>query len=222
MLLMTATEAALAIGAKCGGASPTTDDPQLLLLLGALTGRLEEALNVSSLTRGLFLDHFKLVDMPPYSGSWSAADREVSLRLSNGFVQKETIVVTDPNGDEVDLGEYKGVDASKGIITLKSWIRGTYQVEYVSGFEPEALPVSPPVGYDPETRVLQNIPAWMKGIVVHFLVLWFRTTQIQPKGNKDISFGATMDSLRRDTYAWVYGKYQRPRANCVFADAREF
>lgn len=222
MLLMTANEAASAIGAKCGGSAPTNDDPQLLLILGALTGRLEEALNVSSLTRGLYLDNFRLVDMPPYSGARSLPDREVSLRLSNGFVQSGSIVVTDPNGDVVDLGDYRGVDASKGIVRLTSWIRGTYQIEYVSGFEPEAIPTPEPEGYDPETRVLQNIPAWMKGIVVHFLVMWYRTTQLQPRANKDISFGATMESLRRDTYAWVYGKYQRPRANCVFADVGEF
>lgn len=213
MLLMSASEAATAIGAKCGAGSITSDDPVLLQVLGYITTRIEAALDVKSLERGWHVDKFDLLEMPPRS---YGSGPKVQLRLSNGFLAPDSLVLLDPKGEEVEFSAQEGVGNDYGIVTLRSWVAGTYEASYVSGFEPEALPTSPPVGYDPDSRVLQNVPAWMKGIVANYLVLWFKTVQMQPKVSKELSYTGILNGLRREVHAWVYGKYMRPRAGCVF------
>ena len=213
MLLMSASEAASVIGAKCGSGAVTSDDPVLLSVLDFITSRVEEALNVQSLVRGAHTDKFVL---PAMSVAQQLARTNRMLRLSNGFLAQDSLTLLDPNGEVVEFDDRGGVEHAYGIVNLPRWIEGVYTAEYVSGFEPEEIPASPPTGYDPDKRVLQNVPAWMKGIVANYLVLWFKTTQLQPKVSKDLSYTGVLNGLRREVYAWVYGKYQRPRVGCVF------
>lgn len=217
MLLMTPTEAALLIGAKCGGASPDADDPLLVKVIGYITSRVEAALNVETLALADSVDSFELLDMPLYESN--KRERVAMLRLSNGFVARDTVFVIDADSNEIDPVYYSRVDNDKGIVYLTNWKKGRYTVEYLSGFQPSALPEPAPDGYDPDTRVLQNVPAWIKSIVANYLVLWFRVTQLQPRVPKEISYRAIIDALRREVYSEVYGKYMRPRMGCVFADA---
>ena len=215
MLIMSTSEAATAIGAKCGGSSPEDGDPRLSQLLTYMLPRLEGALNVESLVRGNFVDHFFTPAMPPYS---RGERNEQAFRLSNGFVLPESVVVTDPEGIVYPYAEVPSLNADTGVLRINSWTRGTYSVAYTSGFAPEPIPDPLPDPYNAEMRVLEGVPDWMKAIVIHLLVIWFRTAQVQPRWNKDLSFAQVDTALRRELYARIYEKYDRPRVAVTFSE----
>lgn len=216
MLLIDPAEAALAIGAKCNGSSPDSSDPFYVNVIDYITSRVEAILNVGSLTSGYHVDRF---DLPPMPAVGYNRTQKVRLRLCNGFLVQDSwsIALADETPvDETDAGAV--MDLKDGVLTLTKWRGGAYLVSYVSGFDPAEATAEEQAeeGYDPEKRVLQNIPAWMKALVIHYLVLWFRTTLVNPKVPDGVSYRALVDSLRREVQAWSYGSYLRPRADCVF------
>lgn len=219
MLLMTVSEAALAIGAQCGGSSPGDTDPQMLLLLRYMLPRVEAALNVESLVRGEFIDHYYLSQMPECNGNGDR--RELKLRLSNGFVVPDSISISDPDGvvsTGADLAEIAEIQHNEGVLTLLDWKRGVWSVAYTSGYEPTEEPLDPPEGYVSEDRVLQGVPDWIKAICIQVLVLWYRSTYLQPKMSKGMSFEQVDQLMRREMLARIYEKYMRPRVGMVFSE----
>lgn len=228
MLLMNASAAAQAIGGKCGGSSPDSDDPQLIDILKMLTPKVEAALNVDSLTLTEHTDRFHLTDMPEFNGARGASDRTITLRLNNGFLsidEESPVTITAPDGTVLDMDEDDSldidVDPLKGTITLNKWIRGVYTVEYTAGFAVPTLPDPiPSEAYDADARVLIGIPDWMRTIVVGYLVNWYRVMYINPRANKDLSYAQVADALMRSLHSAVYNKYQRPRLGCIWGDAR--
>lgn len=225
MLLISPPEAAAAIGAKCGGSSPSADDAALVSILGFVTTRVEDALDVYSLTLCESYDKFRVKAMPAMN-SRRRTDPEprLSLRLSNGFVVVGSIVVIDPFGAEIDLETLADVDYEVGVINLSSWSRGTYKVTYHSGFEPEAEPVPVPLNYDEDGRVLLLVPDWIKAIAIGALVTWYRTMFLQPKGGtaKDLAHRSISDAIYKEIMARIYKRYLRPRMDVVFAERREY
>lgn len=213
---MSPSEAALLIATKCGGSAPSSDDAQLLSILKALTHRLEAALNVESLPQVTTVDKFDLLEMPPYSSHHLVQTRIAGMRLTNAFLAADSTTILDPDGVEVEADDIYSIDRNYGIVTLSSWERGIYTVTYTAGYAPETAPDPAPEGYDADARVLQGIPEWMKAIVVHFLVAWFRTVFLAPRVNKDMSYEGQMRALWVETRNWVYSKYQRPRASLTF------
>lgn len=218
MLLMSLTEAARAIGAKCGGAQVSEDDQELAQVLAYITPRVEAALNVSSLTRGYYRDRFVLPAMPTIKSS-NGLPAEAKLRLSNGFLQPESLTLYGPDGEAINE-KYLDIDFNYGVVNVSNWEYGVQFAEYISGFEVPEPPASPPDGYDPNMRVLVGVPDAIKGIVAHLVVLWYRIGRMNPKAPKDVSYTSIMNNLGHELRTRIYGYYQRPRANHYFGEAR--
>ena len=218
MLLMTPSEAAMAIGAKCGGGAPEDRDPQLLLLLRYMLARMEGAMDVSSLVRGTFTDTFYLTAKPCHGER-----PETQLLLSNGFIVPESITITDPDGEEITGADVENVNFDTGVVRLYDWSRGIWKITYDSGFEPEETPDPEPDGWNAEEAVLQDGPDWMRAICVEFLVVWYRSAFANPKapsvGKSAGTLYQQVDQLmRREMYARVHSKYMRPRATVMFSE----
>lgn len=222
MLLVSPSEAAIAIGARCGGSAPSDSDPQLLSVLRMITPRVEEALGVKSLTRGTHSEVFYLNAMPSLSSSLTAPRRVSMLRTDNGFLMEDDspayeLSVLDPDGVAVDISDKTLIrtDLEYGIVRLFSWVRGEYTITYQSGFSPESLPIDS----DPENALLLGIPDWLKAIAIGYLIVWFRIMNKMPAAPDKISYKSMMEALRGEIYSRIYSRYQRPRYDCIFGDA---
>lgn len=224
MLLISPPDAAAAIGAKCGSSAPSADDAALTSILGFITVRVEDALGVYSLTLEESYDRFRVKAMPPQNSRRKAdPDPRITFRLSSGFVVIGSVEVVAPNGKLLDL-EGADIDYEMGLVHLSSWSRGTYNVTYQAGFEPEAEPIPPPVGYDEDNRVLMLVPDWIKAIAIGALVTWYRTMYLAPKGGtvKDLAHRSISDAIHREISTRIYGRYLRPRMDVEFAERREY
>lgn len=73
---------------------------------------------------------------------------------------------------------------------------------------------------DTTTDTYIDVPRWMKDVATIYLVSWFRRVYVTPKIPKGVSIAGLLAGLDRELMARVYEKYQRPRANMVWADAR--
>ena len=221
MLLISPSEAATAISANCGGVSISDTDTGLISILELITPRVEGALNVESLTRGFGIDRFTL---PAYEAPRFPAINpptpKLSLRLTNGFVLSDSVVIKDSDGVAVDTGWLDKVNSDHGVVMLKDWLQGDYTVEYVYGFDP-ITPSPLPSGYNADRRVLNGIPSWMKGIVVDMLSQWYRTESFVPRVPKDVSYGQLSTALMNILKSRIYSRYMRPRQNVLFADKVE-
>lgn len=219
MLIIDPSKVAVAVGAKCGGKTPDSNDEQIITILNLILPRIEDAMNVASLVRGNFTDSFYL-SKP--SRRQRADERErIQLRLSNGYVDPTSIVVTGSDGNAVahEIVTVETSDAEFGIVNLSSWERGAYRVAYTSGFKPSDPPQDPPEGYDPNSRVLQNVPDWITGLAIDLVVQWWRTQNINPSVPKAASYAALDSALRRDIYVRVYGRYMRPRVGVIWSES---
>jgi hypothetical protein len=221
MLIMSPSDAAIAIGGKCGGSAPSDEDAHLIAILNLTTTRVEAALNVDSLVLGEHTDRFSL---PTYEANHfptlDPKDPKLTLRLCNAFLIPDTIVLKDADGVVVDTTGVIDIDFKYGLIHLTDWTKGVYTVEYLSGFEP-ITPDPEPVGYDPCRRVLANTPDWMKAIVVDMLVQWYRTELLAPRAVKDIRYGQLAEALSRMLFTRIYSRYMRPRAGVIWGDSRD-
>lgn len=213
MLLVNPTTVAELIRATCGGRTPAGDDKDLYAVLRYLTPRVESALNVDSLSRGVFTDTFFL----PSQGS---SGRPLGLRLSNGFIVPDSIQVLDASGNEVsaDSRDLLGDDLENGVVSVASWARGRCIVKYESGFEIADLPTPAPEWMTPDDRILVGVPDWMVSVITHFLVLLYRTARAAPTVNEKISYGQVDLAIRRELHARIYERYMRPRVGLIFSD----
>lgn len=197
--------AATAIGARCGS-QPDPADEGLLNILSLLTPRVEDAMNVASLLYGESTDTFTLNRL--LINSRIASGSPIELRLANGYLDAAVpVAIIGPDGLEVDPSTYT-VDRRLGMVSLNSdFQQGEYNVVYSAGFRPTAV--------DPEApdapRVLQNVPDWIKGLLVTMLTLWYRTTVLSPKIPVGYRFDAIVAPLFRDLAVRVTNRYNRPR-----------
>jgi hypothetical protein len=223
MLLIAPSEAATAISANCGGVAVSDTDAGMISVLELITPRVEDALNVESLTRGYGIDKFTLpaYESPKFPAVNPPAPK-LSLRLTNGFVVPDTIIIKDSDGVAVSADEewFDHLSSDYGIVRLKDWLQGDYTVEYVYGFDP-ITPSPLPSSYNPDRRVLNGIPSWMKGIVIDMLTQWYRTESLNPRVSKDVSYGQLSVALMNVLRSRIYSRYQRPRQNVLFADKVE-
>lgn len=212
MLLIDPAEAALAIGAKCNGATVSADNAQMILILKYMTPRIEDAMNIASIVRGSFVDSFYLPLMNP------RADRPIArLRLSNGLLLAGgTVTIQDELGNAVVPAR---IDENYGIIEIETWNKGVHTVAYTSGLAVPADPDPLPTPYDPEAKVLIGVPTWIEALVVDCLVAWFRATPLVPKLPQNVNLGAFDAMLRKEIYLRLYGRYDRPRVGCIFSES---
>lgn len=215
MLILTPTEASQAIGAACGGSSPSATDPQLLRILSYLTPRVEGAMNVDSLRRRHYEDSFRVVC------STRSTSPNKLFRLSNGYIVKDTLSVTSPSGTvTLETSPEVIVGYEEGTVEMPCTESGKYIIGYYSGFEVENMPDPVPFGFEDEFRAFIGVPQWMKALAATYLIRWYRTVQLSPKANTDISFASISKDLDREIYSRVYSTYMRPRVDVVFADRR--
>lgn len=219
--LIDPSDAALAIGAQCAG-KITSDNEQMLSILGLLLPRIEDAMNVASLVYGETTDIFSLDSPTPAflqsnakaGAGGSSMWRGVVLRLSNGYVHRDTdnpITITGPDNNVVTAFK---ADLRYGLITLPlPWHGGEYTVTYRAGLK--IAPVDPQAS-PPPVPVFEDVPEWLRGLTVAFLILWYRTSLLTPKTPVGFRFGELIAPLRHEIYARVYERYQRPRSNLYF------
>lgn len=212
MRLMTPAEMVALLGSKaCGG----EEGGSTALVLDMILPRLEDAMNVASLVRGKFVDTFVLPTYDPQHVP-------LVLRLSNGYVVKDTIKVQ--AGDDPDFlaSASHFLDLEMGTVSMHSWSRGTISVEYESGFKPKPELIDDPqnpgnqIPKPVNELVLEGVPDWMKALAVGFMVEWYRTFQTIPKFKPEVSYAQVEAALRRHIYARIYGRYMRPRAGVVW------
>lgn len=214
MLLISPAKAAAAIGAKCGGSAPTTDDLEFLQLLRYMTPRVEAALNVDTLTLGVFNEHVRLPAQPGFNFNSIAylLPPQAEIRLRNGFVVPDSMTLLDPYGIAVDLNTVAKIDREKGVVYLDTWVYGRYTIEYQAGFEEQEEPLNTPDGgWIAEDKVLVGIPDWIEALVVAYLTLWYRSVYLAPKIPKGQRTGWLTDALVKETMSRLYTKYERPR-----------
>lgn len=206
MILVAPSTVAAAISMKCGGAAPADSDETFLNVLSVLTARIEDMLNVDTLSYGEFLDYFDIA----YAG-------KQKLLLRNGFLVPDDPVsaVIDPYGNKVDPGVYD-IDKNYGVIALDTGLTvGRYSVQYESGFK-----VTKATGVDPQYHVALNTPTWMVGIIDTIMLSWFRNIQASPRVPKEISLFALNSALNREVYSRLYMRYMRPRSQVQFVAHR--
>jgi len=214
MLLISPSRAALAIGSQCSNPDGTGDE-SLLEMLRLMTPKVEDALNVHSLTRGVFTDTFP--------AAYSKYDLSKRLRLANGFVVPGSVTIAGVFDDSgVPITTPFSIDAENGIVGLPSayYTDDTEQVSvtYTSGFVvPEDTGPTDDVNVYPEYRVLVGIPDWMSGATVTMLMNWRRNNLNTPAASKEYGFLPTLNAaLIRDLYGRLYGRYLRPRDHVFF------
>ena len=200
MLLISPARAALALGTQCK--TPTgVGDEALLEMLRLLTPRVEEALNVKSLARGVFTDYFA----PPRD----EYQYEQPFRLSNGFllgsVAPVMAGVTEPGTFITDV-EYGYIEVDGYTYDTKTEIAFTY----TSGFD--IPPAGPDVHADPEFRIAIGVPVWIEGVIVAMLTNYRRNNIAQPQVGKEYGFLPTLnEAITRDLRSRIYGRYMRQR-----------
>lgn len=208
------------VGNLTGIACKGGESQSLAMVLDMILPRVEDVMNVASLARGKFVDTFVLPRFDPQQSP-------LQLRLSNGYVVKDTIKVFNPAGEDTfaDLETY--LDLELGTVGLLSWTGGAIRLEYESGFAP--IPETMDDPNNPGTQipkpvnelVLGGVPDWIKAIATGFVVEWYRTFQIQPKFKPEVSYAQVEAALRRHIYARVYSRYMRPRAAVVWSSQME-
>lgn len=172
-------------------------------------------MNVETLVRGTFTDKFYLTS----NGQRSPCDRPLArLRLTNGQIVENSVVVVDSNGDTVSTDAIEDIDYKYGIVVLNTFSRGAYRVNYDSGFEPEPIPDDPPENYNPEYRVLQNVPDWIKGIAVDLFIQWTRSQRLALNLPKNVSYRPLVEVLSKDLYTRIYSRYMRPRVGVFWTE----
>ncbi len=208
--LIDPARAALAIQAKCGG-SVAADNEGLLAVLDLLLPRVEDLMNVASLTYGRTTDTFTLEHQIP-----RADDRKpIKLRLSNGYLtnsEDDAIVITDSNGTVLEDDEFT-VDLRLGVITIPTWYVGDYTVAYYAGFTAtEADEDASPVVHS----VFEGVPGWIDGVMVVLMTTWYRMMPKSLSLPDNVAYEQLMSALYGELAARVNMRYSRPRANMLF------
>ncbi len=202
--------AALAIQAKCGG-SVAADNEGLLAVLNLMLPRVEELMNVDSLTYGETTDTFELESQVPRADT----RKPIKLRLSNGYLvnsEDAPITITDPYGTVLVADEFT-VDLRYGVITLPAWYVGTYTISYFAGFTAtEADEDATPVVHS----VFEDVPVWINGVIVVLLTMWYRTIPKSLTLPQNVAYVELMNALYTELGSRVRMRYSRPRANLQF------
>lgn len=199
--ILNPADVAKAIGVQCGGSAVTGTETALLAVLDLLLPRVEDLMDVASLTYGETTDTFQYfddsTDVVPHGSPY--------LRLSNGYIENSEdhpVTILDPDGEAV---EPDWIDLRYGVIKLKSWKVGKYTVAYYSGFQSsEAEEEGDPVFF-------LNVPTWIKGVVTTLMVQFYRTNEKAFRVPENVSYGAIMEALDKELKRRVYQRWQRSR-----------
>lgn len=192
-----ATVSGLATGQSCSVPAQSNFDT----LLHSVRTRIEESMNVRSLERKVWVDHFVV---PTESDGLP-----ITLRLSNALLQEDSGILINSAIDG-DLTVDHEVDRHMGLVMV-TLAAGKHKITYSSGFLA-----------DETTGVFIDHPEWLQSIakVVVMHVVRLTSTGAIPK---DVSYGALTSAMVREIGTRVYARYMRPRAGCLwtYREARE-
>lgn len=201
MLLADPAALAVLVGQACR--QPAAGD-SLSETLAALQSRIEGAMNVKTLEYGSYTDIFWVYPNATRSRLW----------LSNGYVQKDSVVFNGPDG----IVDHRSMDYDHGIVTPVSCLYPgeEYSVTYTSGFE-----AVPPTGagfdYPERLYVAQNVPKWISPLLAVYLVQCFRSLRLGGGSiiQKDVKLATLVESTARELQASLYTHYMRPRYDTI-------
>lgn len=174
-------------GLKASGACGTEPQESFNSIQNLMRTRVEEALEIMTLSRLEFRDTFQV------TGNYTIAR---NLRLANAFLTADAVVIKDADGVVVEVTAL--VDRYNGVVTAPLYA-GQYTVTYISGFTAEE-----------GTNVFIGVPEWMKSIALSTMFLWLRA-MFRTGGSKDTSHSALTQGMIRELHARVYARYMRPR-----------
>ena len=207
-------------------------DGQINGFLRVIASRIASIMNVKTLDRVMTTDYFKLPSVPSYkvpfdNGSGHGVPqvpvRTQKLRLTNGFVDLDTIAFVDSTGATVLANPdatYPFLDERMGIVEITNpWNAGVFAVTYLSGLPLRTVDFAGdeyPDDYPPVLDVTNE--QWIEGGLMACLALLERTVPL------DVKIDVTLRSaypfidaaVRQELAAYVYQSYQRPRYNCLF------
>lgn len=172
----------------------------------AMSFSLMEAVLETSLSYGRVTDHYSAPNVPGPDGDYLA-----QLRLTNRFVDAETVSVSYTYGGEThELTGYT-IDAESGIISFPTSSlpgRASFAVSYEHGLD------------DPGSGKVAAYPAWVRNAAISAAVLALNTHPATPAVRKDKTvYNATTTlygHLKLQTQ-----QYERQRLNVVFPDYSE-
>lgn len=190
MYLLSASEANAVISPNSGAGTTTrsvTIDTYSEAL-ASVTSRVEESLEIGSLSRATVVDYFSFTN-PRFS--------DYQLSLSSQFVSEALVdrpVMADANG--LPVSYLSSLQYPQGLADVRA-PRGTFGMTYVAGFAVD------------DDGVFIGVPEWLKSIAKIALGFEWRLRRAQAPDN--VSFGDLMNAQRREIYTRVTKRMQRPR-----------
>jgi hypothetical protein len=194
-ILRNPEEVAQRIGLNANGRSPAPSEPKFRAMLENATTRICNSLS-TPLELANRVDFFEL-------GEDLRRNNE-TFRLGAGFVQRDSVVVTDPRGNPVNSDRYR-VNYELGSVTVTRPCRGEWKVAYTSGF---AASTDDPAVY-------QDVPGWVVELLDTVSLGWARI-MFADKLPDSVSYNALMNAIYRDIAGRVYSRYDRPRSPAHF------
>ncbi len=180
-------------GAYTGGGSNIS---RYASILSRVTTRLEECLEVASLSRQTTVDYFEI------TGRRNDVLPRV-LRLSGRFLSTDPVEILFTNDLERSIEGALEVDHDLGIV-YADLAPGRYKLTYVSGFDADS------------EGVFVDVPSWLKSIAKACLELQYRLTTKANATPETISYGDLVDAVRREMYAMVTKRAEKPRVHAWF------
>lgn len=223
--------AAAFIGQTCS-TSDIAADGQINGFLRVIGSRVASIMNVKTLDRVMTTDYFRLPCVPSYKvpfdtgsghGFLQTPVRTQKLRLSNGFVDLDSLVLTDSLGAPGIANPdatYPFLDERMGILELTNpWTDGLFSVTYLSGLPVRTVDLNGDP-YDADAVPVLDISneEWIEAGLMACLALLERTIPL------DVKIDVTLRSaypfidaaVRQELAAYIYQSYQRPRYNCLY------
>lgn len=207
MLLVDPLIAAQSLDVSCGvGREAVSAMDALIAPLTRILPRVEQALNVRSLVQATFLDTF--------DAHGRGYDGQHNLRLSNGFIDPGTVVVT-VAGEPLDATSYD-LDAERGVVYLSALrYQGKVTVQHTGGFTARTTDSSGEA--IPENRQVLEVPEWLQSIAILALNEWLRSAARAPTVKEGVSLRDLNLQSNRALQNAIWGYYMRPRAEMTWA-----
>ncbi len=192
MYLLNAQEAANALNPNAPAARTTravsVEDYSEALL--SVTSRVEEALEVDSLRKGVVVDFYDFT-VP--------RNQRYTLRLSNAFLSSaaaDAPFLSDSDDLRVTLPLTIDFERNEANVTA---YRGSYGLTYVAGFDVDA------------DGVFIGVPDWLKAIARFVLVQDYRLGRGAGQTPNHVSYDALVSNIRRELFTRISKRIARPR-----------
>lgn len=192
MYLLNAQEATNALNPNAPAARTTravsVEDYSEALL--SVTSRVEEALEVDSLRKGVVVDFYDFT-VP--------RNQRYTLRLSNVFLSTaatDAPFISDSDDLRVSLPLTIDFERSEANVTA---YRGSYGLTYVAGFDVDS------------DGVFIGVPDWLKAIARFVLVQDYRLGRGAGQTPNHVSYDAMVSNIRRELFTRISKRISRPR-----------